>query len=77
MLTTIKDLLSSMFDSLTTVYSFFQNFIDKLVYFFKLVVSAVGFAADVIATLPDWIQVFAVAAVAVSVIYLIVGRNTN
>lgn len=77
MLTTIKNLLSSLFDSFQTVFDFVQNLIDKLFQFFHLVGTAVTYAVEVVGTLPAWLVVFAVAGITVSVIYLIVGRNTN
>lgn len=77
MLTTIKNLLASLFDSFSTIFDFIQNLIDKLVSFFKLVGTGVAYATQVIGTLPTWLVVFAAAGITVSVIYLIVGRNTN
>lgn len=77
MLTTIKDILFNFYEVVMSIVSFIQGLIDKLVYFFKLVASGVTYAYEVVATLPTWIQVFAIAAISISVIYLIIGRNTN
>lgn len=77
MLETIKNTITSLLDAVNGAIDFLQTIIDKLTDFFVMVGNAVTYATQLVGTLPSWISVFAIAAISISVIYLIVGRSTS
>lgn len=60
-----------------TVVDFFTGFIENLVLLFKYIGIAANMAYDLIAGLPDWLQVFGTVTIVVSVIFMILGRETG
>lgn len=60
-----------------TVWGFLTGFIENLVLLFKYIGIASKMAYDLIAGLPDWLQVFGTVTILVSVIFMILGRETG
>lgn len=66
--------LSGIIDAILSIVSFIQSFVDTLFGFFELIPQAVLFVSNLVQTLPPVLTVFATASIAVSVLFLIVGR---
>lgn len=60
-----------------TVWGFLTGFIENLVLLFKYIGIAANLAYQLIAGLPDWLQVFGTVTILVSVIFMILGRETG
>lgn len=60
-----------------TVWGFLTGFIENLVLLFKYIGIAANLAYQLIAGLPDWLQVFGTVTILVSVIFMILGRDTG
>lgn len=60
---------------ITTLWDFVTSFFDNMALLVKYIGSAVTLAYSAIATMPSWLQVFGFITIAVSVIYLILGRT--
>lgn len=73
-ITNFIDWIKNIIDS---VVDFFTGFIENLVLLFKYIGIAANMAYDLIAGLPDWLQVFGTVTIVVSVIFMILGRETG
>lgn len=73
------DYLTQFFEGISsainTVVEFFQSFISNMRMFFDYLSIAKTTAQNLIATLPDWLQVFGTICILISVLYLILGRD--
>ncbi len=73
----ITDFIDWIKNLIDTVVDFFTGFIENLVLLFKYIGIAANMAYDLIAGLPDWLQVFGTVTIVVSVIFMILGRETG
>lgn len=73
-ITNFIDWIKNLIDG---VVDFFTGFIENLVLLFKYIGIAANMAYDLIAGLPDWLQVFGTVTIVVSVIFMILGRETG
>lgn len=73
----ITDFIDWIKNLIDTVVDFFTGFIENLVLLFKYIGIAANMAYDLIAGLPDWLQVFGTVTIVVSVIFMILGRDTG
>lgn len=73
-ITNFIDWIKNLID---TVWGFLTGFIENLVLLFKYIGIAANLAYDLIAGLPDWLQVFGTVTIIVSVIFMILGRDTG
>lgn len=73
-ITNFIDWIKNLID---TVFGFFSGMIDNLTLLFKYIGIAANLAYDLIAGLPDWLQVFGTVTIVVSVIFMILGRDTG
>ena len=73
-ITNFIDWIKNLID---TVWGFLTGFIENLVLLFKYIGIAANLAYDLIAGLPDWLQVFGTVTILVSVIFMILGRETG
>lgn len=73
----ITDFIDWIKNLIDSVVDFFTGFIENLVLLFKYIGIAANMAYDLIAGLPDWLQVFGTVTVVVSVIFMILGRETG
>lgn len=76
-MTFITDFIDWIKNLIDTVVDFFTGFIENLVLLFKYIGIAANMAYDLIAGLPDWLQVFGTVTIVVSVIFMILGRETG
>lgn len=73
-ITNFIDWIKNLIDG---VVDFFTGFIENLVLLFKYIGIAANMAYELIAGLPDWLQVFGTVTIVVSVIFMILGRETG
>lgn len=73
----ITDFIDWIKNLIDTVVEFFTGFIENLVLLFKYIGIASKMAYELIAGLPDWLQVFGTVTIVVSVIFMILGRQTG
>lgn len=73
-ITNFIDWIKNLID---TVWGFLTGFIENLVLLFKYIGIAANLAYDLVAGLPDWLQVFGTVTIIVSVIFMILGRDTG
>lgn len=64
-------------DFFKTVWSFVISFIDNILLLFEYLKIALSTFTSFVGSLPDWLQIFGFITLAVSVIYLIVGRQAG
>lgn len=60
-----------------TVVDFASGLIDNFVLLFKYIGIAAELAYKLVDTLPDWLKVFGTVTVVVSVVFMILGRETG
>lgn len=58
-----------------TIFKVLGNLLQQIVYLIKYVLQAISVSTSFIATLPSWLSVFASVTVAISVLYIIMGRK--
>lgn len=54
-----------------------MNFFKAITMLFQYLITIINLAFTTILTLPPFIQAFAYITIAISIIYIIVGRNTG
>ena len=73
----IIDFLEGLSGTIEAVWNFFGSIINNL----KMLVQYIGLASttayNLVATLPTWLQALATATILISILYLILGRNTG
>lgn len=62
---------------LTTVWDFFTGFIDNFIQLFKYLGVAAGLAYNLVGSLPTWLSAFGLATILISIIFIILGRETG
>lgn len=67
--------LQSILDSITSAFAFLLNVIKGLVQLIQLLPRSLTFLQSAMTYLPSFVTAFILAGVAVSIIFLIVGRN--
>lgn len=73
----LNNFFSSVSDVIEKIVSFFRGFLDGMVTFFKIIPNAVNTVTSWVESLPTVLKVFAVVTLTISVIYLILGRDTG
>ena len=68
---------SSIWDIVTSIIEFFKSFIEGLFTFFKLLPGLIAQAITAIGFLPSLVIVFATLTITISVIMIIVGRESG
>lgn len=59
------------------VWGFFSGLIDNFIMLYEYIVIASTTAYNLVASLPTWLQAFGTVTVLVSVIFMILGRETG
>ena len=62
---------------ISSVSDFFNGFIDSTVKFFEYLSFAKDYALTLVGFLPAWLKAFAIITITVSVIYLVIGRDSG
>lgn len=73
----IADFLGSIWGAIQSVFSFVVSTVKGLVSVFLMLPKFISYVTNAIGFLPSILATFAVATVAVAIIYLVIGRNTN
>lgn len=60
-----------------TVFGFFSSIVDNMTMLFDYIGLAASTAYNLVASLPTWLQVFGTITVLISVLFMIVGRETG
>ena len=75
------DFLFSFVDFITntinSVWSFFTGIVDNTILLLKYIGVASRMAYQLVDTLPAWLKAFGTVTVIVSILYMILGRNTG
>lgn len=77
MLETITNFFTSISDFLTSLIDFLINQITGLLQVFRTIPSVISMFSRAIAFIPPSIAVFATLTITISVVYLVVGRDTG
>lgn len=73
----ISDFLSSIWGALQSLFSFVLSTIKGLLSVFTMLPKFITYVTSSIGFLPSLLAVFATATVAIAIVYLVIGRNTN
>lgn len=73
----IIDGIDFFVSTLTSIWNFFQGIIENFILFFKYLSVVFGLCISLILNMPSWLQVFGFITITVSVLYLILGRQTG
>ena len=73
----IYDFFNSIGNVVETIGGFFADIVVNFIQFFKYIGFAAGLSYNLVASLPTWLGGFGLATVLISVIYLIIGRDTG
>lgn len=73
----IADFLSSIWGALQSLFSFVLSTIKGLLAVFMMLPKFITYVTSSIGFLPSLLAVFATATVAIAIVYLVIGRNTN
>lgn len=77
MLETLQNFFSFVEDFFNQVASFLNNLISGFINIFKSVPLAINMLSSSILHLPSTLLVFATLTITISVVYLVVGRDTG
>ena len=73
----LTDFIDGLTGIIESVWQFFTGFIDNIVMLFEYIGIASSTAYNLVASLPTWLQAFGTVTVLVSVIFMILGRETG
>lgn len=73
----IIDLFTSLFDIFTSAWKAIGNIVQGLFVFLKNLPQALSLLTNSVMTLPPLVYTFAVVFISISVIYLVLGRDTG
>lgn len=68
------DFLSSISDAVVTLFSFLLSQVQNLFYLLQMLGTSSAYLLQSVSFLPPVISVFAVCAITISIVYLIIGR---
>lgn len=68
------DSISSIFGA---VWDFVTGLIDNFIQFFEYIGTAAKLAYNLVGSLPTWLSAFGLATVLISVIFMVLGRQTG
>ena len=66
-----------LISTIKVLISFLMNFFQAIAMLFVYLIHIINVAFTTIITLPGYIQAFAYITIAISIIYIIVGRNSG
>ena len=71
------DFVDSISSMLGAVWDFFSGLIENFIQFFEYLGTAAALAYNLVASLPTWLSAFGLATVLISVIFIVLGRQTG
>lgn len=73
----VVDSFEFLINTINSIWDFFTGLLENLLLMFGYIGQAAEMGYSLIATLPAWLQAFATCTILISVLYLIVGRETG
>ena len=73
----IADFIDSISSVIGTVWNFFTGLIENFIQFFEYIGTGAKLAYNLVASLPTWLSAFGLATVLISVIFIVLGRDTG
>lgn len=73
----ITQFIDSISSMLSAVWDFFSGLIDNFVQFFSYLEVAAKLAYNIVASLPPWLSAFALPTLLISIVFIILGRQTG
>lgn len=73
----IAEFLGSIWSAIQSLFSFVISTIKGLLSLFTMLPKFITYVTSSIGYMPSMLAVFATATVAIAIVYLIIGRNTN
>ncbi len=73
----LLDGMQWLIDSLTQFWNLLMSFLESIILSFRYIAIVRDIALDAITTLPSWLLSFATITLIISVVYLVVGRETG
>lgn len=67
--------ITFLIDTIKMIFSFISGLINMIVMIFRYLITIMGLAFNVLTTLPDWLRAFCVITIAISIAYILIGRN--
>lgn len=64
-------------NTITSLWDLLVGLIENLILLVEYIGIAAELAFNIIGTLPDWLQAFGFITITVSILYMILGRNTG
>lgn len=69
--------ISTLINIIKTLFSILMSIFSTIAMVFRYLITIVQLAFNTIATLPAWLSSFAIITIAISIAYIIIGRNTG
>lgn len=66
-----------LIDSLTQFWNLLMSFLESIILSFRYIALVRDIALNAISTLPSWLLSFATITLIISVVYLVVGRESG
>ncbi len=73
----ITDAIDWLVNLISTIWDFFQGLLENFLMFFKYLASVSNLSKELIFSMPSWLQTFGIITLTVSILYLILGRQTG
>lgn len=73
----ILDFIDSISSMFSAVWDFFGGLIDNFIQFFEYIGTGAKLAYNLVNSLPTWLSAFGLATILISVIFMILGRETG
>lgn len=74
-MTGIINAFKTIINFFTTIFDIVMGFFETIVTIFRYLLTIVNLAFTALATLPSWLQAFAVITVSLSIAYFVMGRS--
>lgn len=69
--------MQAILDAFNSFFGIIGDFFTSLFQFVKYIGVGAGLAYNLVASLPTWLQAFGSATILISILYLILGRQTG
>lgn len=66
-----------LMDTVTMIWGFAMSIIKTIIMVFQYLITCVGLAFTVAATLPEWLRAFCIITIAISIAYFLIGRDAG
>lgn len=73
----IIDFLDFIYNTITSLWDMLVGFIQNLILLLQYLGIVANICYSVIATMPNWLQIFGTVTIIVSVLYMVLGRTSG